>query len=310
MPTQHVILRPGLPIASVERETGLSKDTLRMWERRYGFPTPERDARGERLYAPEQVRRLTQIKRLMDRGHRPGRLLALDEAALAALDEARASNLAASASARLDSWLRLLGSHDGEALQRQFNRELTRRGLAGFVLDVAAPLVTRVGEAWACDEIHVFEEHLFSHQLEKLFGAALARLEPLHGSPRVLLTTLSGETHTLGLAMVEALLAAEDAHPLPLGAQTPIEEIARAAQGLRADAVCLSFSAAYSPAQAAQGLRDLRRVLPASVELWAGGHGIHPLRKGIDGVVLLPEFQHLFECLARWRDAQGGQPAE
>jgi hypothetical protein len=37
---------PGLPIASVERETGLSKDTLRVWERRYGFPTPERDANG------------------------------------------------------------------------------------------------------------------------------------------------------------------------------------------------------------------------------------------------------------------------
>ena len=61
-------ISPGLPIASVERETGLSKDTLRMWERRYGFPTPERDANGERLYAPLQVRRLSQIKRLMTAG--------------------------------------------------------------------------------------------------------------------------------------------------------------------------------------------------------------------------------------------------
>jgi hypothetical protein len=67
---------PGLPIASVERETGLSKDTLRVWERRYGFPTPGRDANGERQYAPAQVRRLAQIKRLMDRGHRPGKLMA------------------------------------------------------------------------------------------------------------------------------------------------------------------------------------------------------------------------------------------
>ncbi|MFN7197809.1 MAG: MerR family transcriptional regulator, partial [Hylemonella sp.] len=38
-----------LTIAAVERETGLSKDTLRMWERRYGFPRPLRDARDERL---------------------------------------------------------------------------------------------------------------------------------------------------------------------------------------------------------------------------------------------------------------------
>ena len=38
------------PISAVERETGLSKDTLRMWERRYGFPAPGRDAQGERVY--------------------------------------------------------------------------------------------------------------------------------------------------------------------------------------------------------------------------------------------------------------------
>ena len=36
-----------LPISAVERETGLSKDVLRMWERRYGFPKPARDENGE-----------------------------------------------------------------------------------------------------------------------------------------------------------------------------------------------------------------------------------------------------------------------
>ena len=38
-----------LNITAVERETGLSKDVLRMWERRYGYPKPDRDANGERL---------------------------------------------------------------------------------------------------------------------------------------------------------------------------------------------------------------------------------------------------------------------
>ena len=39
----------GLSIAAVERDTGLAKDTLRVWERRYGFPQPVRDAFDERL---------------------------------------------------------------------------------------------------------------------------------------------------------------------------------------------------------------------------------------------------------------------
>ena len=63
-------------IADVERDTGLSKDTLRVWERRYGFPTPTRDAQGERQYDNEQLLRLRHIRRLIDAGHRPGRVVA------------------------------------------------------------------------------------------------------------------------------------------------------------------------------------------------------------------------------------------
>src|ERR1700709_1096065 len=64
-----------LNISAVERETGLSKDVLRMWERRYGFPDPLRDDNAERRYAPDQVAKLRAIKRLMDSGMRPGKLM-------------------------------------------------------------------------------------------------------------------------------------------------------------------------------------------------------------------------------------------
>jgi len=307
MTTETSPFSPGLPIASVERETGLSKDTLRVWERRYGFPTPERDANGERLYAPVQVRRLAQIKRLMDRGHRPGKLLTLDESALLALDETRPSQLSTPDARQLDAWLELVKSHDSEALQRQFYREMAKRGLAKFVQDIVGPLITRVGEAWSRNELGVFEEHLFSQHLEKLFHTTLANLPPQVGSPRVLLTTLSGEEHTLGLLMVEALLVMEDAYPVLLGAQTPIDEIVRAAQVKQVDAVCLSFSVAYSPLLAAQGLRDLRQMLPASIGIWAGGYGIKPIRKPIEGVCLMPEFQDFYDCLAKWQIEMAGK---
>ena len=46
---------PALSISAVERETGLSKDTLRIWERRYRFPEPLRDMNGERVYSHAQV---------------------------------------------------------------------------------------------------------------------------------------------------------------------------------------------------------------------------------------------------------------
>src|SRR5437667_8806904 len=70
-----------LNISAVERETGLSKDVLRMWERRYGFPKPSRDDNGERQYSAAEVAKLRAIKRLMDVGMRPGKIIraTLDE---------------------------------------------------------------------------------------------------------------------------------------------------------------------------------------------------------------------------------------
>jgi DNA-binding transcriptional MerR regulator len=65
-----------LSIGGVARETGLSEDTLRMWERRYGFPTPLRDASGgHRRYPEEQVERLRRVKALVDDGFRPGKVV-------------------------------------------------------------------------------------------------------------------------------------------------------------------------------------------------------------------------------------------
>lgn len=59
---------PTYRIGAVSRLTGVPADTLRVWERRYSVVTPYRAESGTRLYGPEDVGRLTLIKRLVDRG--------------------------------------------------------------------------------------------------------------------------------------------------------------------------------------------------------------------------------------------------
>lgn len=59
---------PTYRIGAVSRLTGVPADTLRVWERRYSVVTPFRAESGTRLYGPEDVGRLTLIKRLVDRG--------------------------------------------------------------------------------------------------------------------------------------------------------------------------------------------------------------------------------------------------
>jgi transposase-like protein len=55
-------------IGAVARLTGVSADTLRVWERRYGAVSPQRSAHGGRLYSPDDVARLRLMKQLVEAG--------------------------------------------------------------------------------------------------------------------------------------------------------------------------------------------------------------------------------------------------
>src|SRR4051812_34671852 len=71
------------------RLAGVPVETLRVWERRYGLSSPQRSARGQRLYSEEQVRRLSLIKQLVDQGHPIGTLASLSPEQLRELSAQR-----------------------------------------------------------------------------------------------------------------------------------------------------------------------------------------------------------------------------
>ena len=55
----------GYRIGKVSRLTGISADTLRIWERRYAAVVPVRTEAGGRLYSADDIARLKLIKNLV-----------------------------------------------------------------------------------------------------------------------------------------------------------------------------------------------------------------------------------------------------
>ena len=293
-------------IANVEKETGLSKDTLRMWERRYGFPAPERDPGGDRVYPAAQVERLRLIKRLIDQGHRPGQLMALSPEALRTLpardtgDEPRRAVISAAGNQEIDELLALLKNHDAAQFQQRLQQTLARQGLGRFVMDTVAPLTRQVGQAWEDGRFAVFEEHLFTELTKRVLRQAIASLPPPNAGPRILLTSVPDEPHVLGLLMAEALFALEGAQCIPLGAQMPLLDIAHATAAHRADVVALSFSSAFPTRRVGPVLAQLRELLPAEVAVWVGGDGAPPAATPL-GVSRLRTLADGVEALGAWR---------
>lgn len=296
----------GIGIAAVERDTGINKETLRVWERRYGFPSPARDGAGERLYPPEQVQRLRLVKRLLDAGHRPGRIVGASPQDLSALLLPPVAAVAGvmPEAPEIAAGIELLKGHDIDGLRRALSQVVMRRGLAGGVVDVFAPLTTRIGELWMSGDLQIFEEHLYTEALQQVLRQAVQALPPARGRcVRVLLTTLPGEGHVLGLLMAEAVLSLEGAVCLSLGAQTPLAQLPTAVAACRADVVALSFSGQLPLRVVLDGLAALRAQLPATVEIWVGG-GSRALRlpASPEGVRCLDGLAAIAPEMARWRE--------
>ena len=301
---------PLLSIAAVERETGLGKDTLRAWERRYGFPVPRRDAAGARGYPRALVDRLVLIRRALLAGQRPGRLLAMPDAELDALlaglapaPPVRATGPGSAPVLDIADGLVALRAGGAEALRHWLTLGLARTGLASFVVDGVAPLTVAIGEAWVDGHIAVYEEHLYSEAVQSVLRSALVPFQAgleLRG-PRLLLTTIPGEAHGLGLLMAEALMTLQACRCLSLGTQTPLADIVAAAQAHRIDVVALSFSASLPAAQALPALAELRARLPAAVQIWAGGGS--PALRGlrIAGIRVMNQLGDITEAVADWR---------
>lgn len=287
-----------MSIGAVERDTGLSKDTLRIWERRYGFPAPLRDQHGERVYPPDQVDRLRLVKRLMDRGFRPSKVMAKSPEELARLDLEPDGG---AAPAGLEGLLGLIQSHRTHELRQELHQLLIEQGLQRFVLETVAPLNRVVGDAWMRGEIAVFEEHVYSEQMQGVLRHAIGTVQRRALPPRVLLTTLPSEQHGLGLLMVEALLTLESVYCVPLGTETPATDIVAAALAHEVDVVALSFSAAFPARLALANSRLLRAMLPPRVGLWAGGDGIARARAPGAGIEVIRNHDQLIAALAAWR---------
>lgn len=299
----------GLNISAVERETGLSKDLLRVWERRYGFPEPLRDSAGQRVYSSEQLNKLRLVRRLMSAGLRPGRLLGMSiEALQVLLEESLPPRGAADVDPGqrnqpvIEESLQLLKNHRGLELRSLFQQTMVRDGLFRFLTDVGVPLTVQVGESWLRGEIQVFEEHLFTEQFTAALRGAMPQGGP-GGRPRVLLTSLPGEPHGLGLLMAEAALRLERAETTSLGPQTPVDDVVAASQAHRSDIVALSFSQNFPSGALADAISELRLQLPESVALWCGGAGVARLRRLPPQTTRVGALEEIAGQLTAWRAA-------
>ncbi|OMH38035.1 MerR family transcriptional regulator [Motiliproteus sp. MSK22-1] len=265
-------------IEEVSRDTGIGKDTLRVWERRYGFPQPRRGKKGERLYPKEQLDRLRSISRLLDQGCRPGSIVSMSPEQLDILAEQLKTVKDHRDNPKVDEMVGALGEGRTQEVLQSLRVMLKQQGPQLFTYDIAAPLLEQIGHAWANGQLSIYMEHLITNHLGNMLNEATNEFSHIEDDLKILLTTLPGERHGMGLLMVELLLRAEGVETINLGVETPVDQLVEACIGLNPQVLALSFSAIHKRASVIAVLRELSDKIPVSVILLAGGEGISKLR--------------------------------
>jgi DNA-binding transcriptional MerR regulator len=278
-----------LHIREVVRVTGLRREQLYMWQRRYGFPAPQRDPNGDRVYPADQVARLKLIKQLLSEGWRAGAVVPLAEQALQTMLGLAVVN-EATLPDDIESAVNLLARHRIGELQNHLSRLLMAQGLRGFLEHTLVPLNDAVHDRVVRGEMQSFQQLRFADLALRLLREVTRLVRPARDSKQILLATPPNDPNPLGLAMLELLLFTEGVNCLTLGAGVPAQEIAGAAAAYEVGVAALLFERGISGKIAGQEIRALRNALPLAMPLVCSGRAVNLLAKSIDGVHTATDF--------------------
>jgi DNA-binding transcriptional MerR regulator len=252
-------------IGDLAQRVGVTVETLRAWERRYGLLEPQRSPGGFRLYSPRDEATVRAMLAEIERGFPPAQAARLALAGArppaAAVGTAAQSGRFASARAQLTA---LLAAFEDRRAHLMIDRLLAEFTLDTVLDEVMLPGIREIGEGWQRGEVTVAQEHFASNLIrERLLG--LDRPWDQGSGPRAVLACPPDERHDIGLVTFGIVLRRGGWRITFLGADTPVQTISETATALRVELVVLAAVMDGRLAAAGPALRALAATTPVAI---------------------------------------------
>ncbi len=235
-------------IGIVSRMTGIPVATLRVWERRYGFPNATRTAGGHRLCSEREVMRLRWVKARVDDGMQTGQAIRAlqhmeQEGRFSEITPApviRPAMMDTSLMAFHHRLLDLLVENELQLADQMLGEVLTLYPLEDLILDVIAPTMNAIGQIWEDGKISVATEHLATNFLRQhLLLWSMTGPAAYDNVPPTVLSCAPDEWHEGSLLIMSVLLRRRRWPVAYLGQAVPLPDLAALVHKIHAPAVVL-----------------------------------------------------------------------
>jgi len=216
-------------ISEMEQLSGINAHTLRKWELRYGLLSPGRTATNIRYYTNDDLRKLLNVKTLLNGGGKISKLSKHSRAELNSRVQKTiepAENESALIHSCISNLLLSAMDFDEARFSKAWLESTKHLGVLRTMTDVIYPLLSRVGLFWASEKMNPAQEHFLSCLVRRKLLSAIDELKTKsRGHSRWLLFLHEEEDHEIPLMLAHYLLAKHGAHIIYLGAKVPFENL-------------------------------------------------------------------------------------
>ena len=214
-----------LTVAAVARRIGVAPATLRTWDRRYGLGPSSHEAGSHRRYCPNDLAKLSLMRRLITTGVSPCEAA---EQAKAHKGSMKIEKLVDNFEVReelVDSIHRAAKILDKTFIEAALRKDIADNGVISTWTEVIVPLLILVGNEWEEDGSGIEVEHMLSELLKRIMREGVPEIKNPKNAQPVLLAAVGEEMHCLALHALAAALAEKKIESFFLGARTPLEAI-------------------------------------------------------------------------------------
>ena len=295
---------------AVLRETGLSADVLRVWERRYDLPKPKRTPGRHRQYSDYDVATIKWLQARQEEGFSISHAVKLwNELVESGQDpfakygqEFFQGNIPTTITHnRLEilrkNWLNACLEFDTGKAEKSLNHAFGLFPVETVCYEIIQKGLSEIGTLWHQGKASVQQEHFATALVMRRIETIISTTPNPTRDQKILAGSPSGEWHVFPILMLTLLLRRKGFDVINLGANIPLEQMEKAAEAIQPNLIIMAaqqFSTATSLRSAAIFFHQLN--LPMAY----GGlifNRIPDLRAKIPAYFLGEELSHAIEAI-------------